>query len=239
MNENTFPTETIDLPSKGLIYPTNHILKTGIAEMKYMGSKEEDILSNKNFIEKGIALDKLLESMTMKKFNVKQIHPGDKNALYIAIHILGYGKNYSFKYKGEDYTIDLTTIKNKPFNSSILDSNGHGIYQLPNTDNKVTFKFLTDEELDAIDEELLGLKKLGIEETPISTKLKHTITSINGDYDKTNIKNFIDNHLLTPDSRALRKFIAENEPDVDLTFKTKSGEEVALPIGLAFFWPDI
>ncbi len=46
MNEFKFPTEVIDLPSKGLLYPKESPLSSGKLEMKYMTAKEEDILTN-------------------------------------------------------------------------------------------------------------------------------------------------------------------------------------------------
>ena len=41
--ETNFPTETIDLPSKGIPYPEDNPLSSGKIEMKYMTAKEEDI----------------------------------------------------------------------------------------------------------------------------------------------------------------------------------------------------
>ena len=35
-----------------------------------------------------------------------------------------------------------------------------------------------------------------------------------------------------------KKYIRTVQPDVDLTFTSNSGEEVAIPINLSFFWPD-
>jgi len=40
------PTESVDLPSKGKLYPSDHPLASGKVEMKYMTAKEEDILTN-------------------------------------------------------------------------------------------------------------------------------------------------------------------------------------------------
>ena len=71
-----------------------------------------------------------------------------------------------------------------------------------------------------------------------TTRLKHTIVAINGDRDTTIIREFVDNHLLARDSRLLREYIRQVQPDVDLTFTTTSGEEVAIPVNLSFFWPD-
>ena len=55
---NTFkiPTETVLLPSKGLLYPEDSPLSKGEIEMKYMTAKEEDILTNSNYIQSGIVI---------------------------------------------------------------------------------------------------------------------------------------------------------------------------------------
>ena len=67
MAEFKFPTEEVELPSKGLLYPEGHPLKSGKIEIKYMTAKEEDILSNQSYIQKGVVLDKLLESVIINK----------------------------------------------------------------------------------------------------------------------------------------------------------------------------
>ena len=41
----TFPTEVVELPSKGYFYPIDSPLSSGKVEMKYMTAKEEDILT--------------------------------------------------------------------------------------------------------------------------------------------------------------------------------------------------
>ena len=51
------PTETVDLPSKGLLYPKDSLLAKGVLEMKYMTAKEEDILTNQNYITKGTVIE--------------------------------------------------------------------------------------------------------------------------------------------------------------------------------------
>ena len=52
-----FPTEIVDLPSKGLLYSKDNPLSSGTIEMKYMGAKEEDILTNTNYT-KGVNTNK-------------------------------------------------------------------------------------------------------------------------------------------------------------------------------------
>ena len=53
MEEQQFPSELITLPSKGLLYAEDSPLKKGEVEMKYMTAREEDILTNVNFIKNG------------------------------------------------------------------------------------------------------------------------------------------------------------------------------------------
>jgi hypothetical protein len=242
MNEHNFPTEIVELPSKGLVYPPNHPLRSGKVEMKYMTAKEEDILSNQNYITKGIVLDKLLEALTLNAFDIKDIITGDKNAILVASRILGYGKDYSFTYDSKEYTIDLSKIENKNFDESLVLSNGTFNFILPNSGVSLEFKILTAKDEDLIQQEIEGLKKINKEiSSSITTRLKHQITSINGDTDKTSIKEFVESYLLASDSRALRSYIKNISPDVNLSQKININgieEDIDVPINLNFFWPD-
>ena len=235
-----FPTEEVDLPSQGKIYSKDHPLSSGKVEMKYMTAREEDILTNQNYIEKGIVLDKLLESLTMHKFNVKDVHTGDKNAIFIAARILGYGSEYKFTYLTKEYTIDLSKINNKPFDIESLSDKGYGTFKMPSNETIIEYKHLTEKDIEDITQEVLGISKLSKGAAPeITTKLKHQIMSINGDDDKNEIRNYVDNFLLARDSRALRNHVREIGPDVDLSYITDDGTEISIPITVNFFWPDL
>jgi hypothetical protein len=243
MEENKFnlPTETVELPSKGLLYPETSPLSSGKVEMKYMTAKEEDILTNQAYIQKGIVLDKLLESLIVTNgVEVKDLIVGDKNALFVAARVLGYGKDYSFMFDGRQTSVDLSTIENKPFDDSTVTKGINEFsFILPHSDIRLTYKLLTGHDEKNIEREIEGLKKINKESSSeLTTRLKYMITSVNGDRELKSIRQFVDNHLLARDSRALREFIKTTQPDVDLTFTTDSGEEVAIPIGLNFFWPD-
>jgi len=242
-----FPTETVDLPSKGLIYPKDSPLSSGKVEMKYMTAKEEDILTNQNYITKGIVLDKLIESLIVSKIDYKDIIVGDKNALLIASRVLGYGKDYEFKAINplnnqiENFTIDLTTLKDKNLNPKDLKEEGLNEFDftLPTSKNLITFKLLTHGDENSIDRELQGLKKLKKETLPeASTRLKYIITSVDGDREKKTIREFVDNYLLAKDARALREKVRQVSPDIDLKYVGDEGEEVSVPINANFFWPD-
>ena len=67
MAEVKFPTEVVDLPSKGLLYPKENPLSSGQIEVKYMTAKEEDILTSANLIKSGVVVEKLLESLIVDK----------------------------------------------------------------------------------------------------------------------------------------------------------------------------
>ena len=243
MSEFKFPTEVVELPSKGLVYPTDHILRSGKVEMKYMTAKEEDILSNQNLIKKGIVLDKLLESLTLSKFNIKDLVTGDKNAILVASRVLGYGKDYSFTYDGKEHTVDLSKIDNKPFNESLVSAKGTFKFILPNSGTAIEFKLLNDVDEEKIKQEIEGFKKLNKNSsTDITTRLKYQITSVDGNEDKTSIKEFVDQYLLASDSRALRSYIRLISPDVNLSTKVNIDgveEDIEVPITLNFFWPDL
>lgn len=235
------PTEIIELPSRGLLYPESNPLSSGKIEMRYMGSREEDILTNQSYIEQGVVIDKVLQALIVTKINYDDLIVGDKNAIMIAARILGYGKDYTFEYGGKSHTIDLTKIDNKPFNESLVTKYVNEFaYSLPSTGTKITYKILTHGDDKKIQAELDGFKKINKDNIPeLSTRLKFMITSVNGDREPKTIRDFVDNHLLARDSRELRKHIKETQPDVDLTFFPEgSSNRVDIPIGLRFFWPD-
>ena len=242
-NKFNFPAETVELPSKGLLYPSDHPLRSGKVEMKYMTAKEEDILTNRNYIEKGIVLDKLLEALTMNAFDIKDLIPGDKNAILIASRVLGYGKDYTFTYDGQTHTVDLSELNNKPFDTSSLTTRGTFKFTLPSSGNEVEFKILTDKDDEKINQEIEGLKKINKDISPeITTRLKHQIFAINGNTDKNTIREFVDFHLLASDSRALRKQIRDISPDINLTAEIDINgekESIDIPINLSFFWPEL
>ncbi len=241
MAEFEFPTEEIELPSKGLIYLKDNPLSSGKVEIKYMTAKEEDILSNQSFIEKGIVLEKLLKSVIIdKNINIDDLIVGDKNALLIATRILGYGSNYDISVKGQTYTLDMSTLENKEIKDSDYTAGKNEFsFTTPSTNTILTYQLATGKLEKQIEREIAGLKKLNKEgSADLTTRLKYLITSVNGSEEKKDIRDFVDNHFLARDSRAFREHISSTQPDVNLTYILDNGEEVVVPIGLNFFWPD-
>ena len=237
-----FPTEMVDLPSKGLLYPKDSPLAEGKIEMKYMTAKEEDILTNQNYIQNGTVVDKLLQSLIVTPINYGDLLVGDKNAILIASRILGYGKDYEFEYQGVKQVVDLSEVKHKQVDESLFKAGENKFsYKMPSTGTVITFKLLTHADELAIDQEVKGLKKLNKESSAeLSTRLKKLITSVEGDENPATIRNFVDNYLLARDSRAFREYIKSIQPDVDLKFYPENGPDggVDIPIGVTFLWPD-
>jgi len=241
--EQKFPTEVVELPSKGLLYAKESPLSSGTIEMKYMTAKEEDILTNQNFITNGTVIDKLLQALIVdKSINYSDLLVGDKNALLVAARILGYGADYEFDYQGEKVTVDLTQIKNKDLSDNLnTEGKNEFSYTTPSTETLLTFKLLTHGDENKIEREIKGLKKINKESSAeLSTRLKYIILSVNGSTEQQDIRSFVDNRFLARDSRAFRKHIADIMPDADIRFYPDGGSEegVQIPIGIGFFWPD-
>ena len=252
-----FPTEIVELPSKGLLYPAESSLSSGKLEMKYMTAKEEDILTTQSYIKQGVVLDKLFRSLIVgngegKPVNYNELLIGDKNAVMIAARVLGYGKDYTCKVTTpsgdqQDATIDLTSFDDKPLDESLYTKGINNFeFLLPASQRKVTFKILKHKDNAAVDLELKSVKKIkdGYGSKELTTRLIHAITSLDGDDDRGKIRSFVKNELLAIDSRALRDNMRKMGPDVDLTVEIidqETGEpfEITLPITANFFWPSV
>lgn len=245
-----FPAEYIDLPSEGYFYPTSSPLSSGRIQIKYMTAREEDILTNQNLIKKGVVLDELLRALIVTP-NVKldDILVGDKNAIFIAARRLAYGDEYPAKITcpkcGEENNIkiNLGDIKSKEFNFSGYTKGENAFsFNLPASKKNVVYKLLTHKDETDIDSELKGLAKLSKANAPeMTTRLKYSIISVDENTDRVVVKKFVDN-MLAKDSMALRKYIRENTPDLDMKFDFTCGacghsERMALPLGVDFFWP--
>tara|TARA_R110002012_G_scaffold97286_2_gene233878 strand:- start:34 stop:918 length:885 start_codon:yes stop_codon:yes gene_type:complete len=252
-----FPTEIVELPSKGLLYPEGSALSSGKVEMKYMTAKEEDILTTQSYIKQGVVLDKLFRSLIVgngegKAVNYSELLVGDKNAVMIAARVLGYGKDYSVKVttpsgEQQEETIDLTKFKDRELDASLYTKGINNFeFKLPASKRIVTFKIMTHKDSAGVDAELKAVKKIkdGYGSKELTTRLIHALTSIDGDEDRGKLRGFVKNELLAIDSRALREYMKSVSPDVNLNIEIidrETGEpfEITLPITTNFFWPSV
>ena len=245
--ERKFPTEIIDLPSGGKLYPEGHPCRDGKIEVKYMTAKEEDILTSQNLIKKGIVIDTLLTSLIATEgVDVNDLFLGDKNAIMIAVRILAYGPEYSVTLTKPDseerfeHTFDLSSIDYKLLPSDVEFKQNEFEFSLPASKDTVTFKLLTGRDEKKIDDELKSMQKLGVGTTrEITTRLKHLIVSVNGSTEPKIVYNYVQN-MLSRDSLALRQRVNDITPDIDLRQEVEiEGEAVTvdIPMTADFFWP--
>jgi hypothetical protein len=244
MAEFKIPTETVTLPSKGLLYSKESPLSSGQVEMCYMTAKHEDILTNRNYLNNGTWLDKLLKSLIVSPIDYNELLICDKDAILIAARTLGYGKDYTVLYNGKEQIIDLSKLEDKIFDISLFENGVNDFeFTLPKTNNTVTFKLLTHGDEQKIEQEIKGLQKINPEVSPsLTTRMKYMITSVNGNREVKSIREFVDNALLAPDARALRNYYNKMSPNIDLKFIPNDedyvGEGVGFEIGVDFFWPN-
>jgi hypothetical protein len=254
VKKSNFPTEVVPLPSRGLLYPEGHPLADGFIEMKYMTAKEEDILTSQNLIKQGVVLDKLFESLIVTPVNYGDIYSGDKNAIMVAARLLGYGNDYIVELDDpfspgtkQKVTIDLSQIEHKEVDYSLFENRKNEFdFQLPNSKRVVTFRLMTHYLEKEIQAELKAnnktIIKTGIDKE-LTTRLKHIIIGVDGETGRSAINNFVDNELFAVDSRALRTYMKEISPDLDMTFTfisdaTGEVKELDIPMDVSFFWPN-
>ena len=240
-----FPTEMVDLPSKGYFYPEGHPLSSGKVEIKYMTAKEEDILTSQNLIQQGTVIDKLLEALIVDtSIKIDDMLIGDKNATMVAARILGYGKNYEIQYDNIEHTIDLSVLESVKLDFSKLPKGENQfLFELPSSKRTITFKLLNSGDEKKISDEVMARKKISKDDSSeLTTRLKQMILTVDGKSEKSFINNFVDNEFLSLDSLAYRKYLATITPDVDMnvTVKDSTGKEqvITVPITVRFFWPD-
>jgi len=256
--ESKFPTEIIELPSKGKLYPEGSALSSGKVEMKYMTAKEEDILTSSNLIQKGVVIDMLLRALIVgngegQSINYNDLIVGDKNAIMVAARVLGYGADYPVEMTcpgcgvKQKQTIDLTALENKITEGDPADKDARFTFKLPVAKKTLTFKILThaDEKLVEAEAKRMKKKKIGGNGMTyeLTSRLKYMIVAIDGEEDKTNIRSFVDNEFLSRDSLAFRQHVETVSPNVDMTvyFECDScGHEdasIQMPMNVQFFWP--
>ena len=248
-----FPTEVLALPSKGLLYPKEHPLSSGQIDVKYMTAKEEDILTSSNLIEKGLVIDRLLESVIADpKIKLDDLLIGDKNALMVGTRVLGYGKDYVVTMEDPDtsleveHSFDLTKLNHSTIDYEKLKGGKNEFeYTTPKSNNKLKFKLLTHRDEKEIENELKAYKKLtnvtGIS-NELTTRLKKQIISVDGETDRQKVNEFVDNRFLALDTKEFRKYVVSIMPDINFEqeYESQIGElhTVTIPIGVRFFWPE-
>lgn len=255
------PTEFVDLPSKGLYYPEDHPLhNVESVEIKHMTAKEEDILASESLIRKGVAIDRMLQSLLIDdSLKVKDLLVGDKNALTVAARISGYGADYRTKVTcpacgtTQEFEFDLEEkaavgagFDREQLNENLegveITNNGTFLVDLPKSGQTVELKMLT-----GADEEKLEKFQKQKEKTSngLSSLLTDTMKSIViavGDVrERQQINTFVEN-MPALDSRYLRGIYQKLVPNIDMTQEFQCNncnhtQALEVPVTTDFFWP--
>ncbi len=247
------PTEIVDLPSEGKLYPKNSYLH-GIdnIEIKYMTAKEEDILTSKSLLKKGKAIDRFLRSVVINKnINIDDLLSGDRAALLVAARISGYGSEYTTNVvcpvcaERSEWSFDLNDAKViGPENihpDARLTETGTIIVHLPKLNVDVECRFLNGHDEKRIAKSTEMKKKNRLQETPLTDQLSAIVVSVNGQTDRALLQQLVHN-MPAADSRYLRSVYQESSPNVDLTQEfscVHCGSEgpLEVPFTTSFLWP--
>ncbi len=250
------PTELVDLPTGGRYYPEGHPLAgSDTIEIKQMTAKEEDMLTSRSLLKKGVALDRVLQSLVVDPaINTDTLFVGDRNALIIAARVSAYGTEYNTKVTcpacnaTQEYGFNLAQLEpytGEDIAAYVSTDHQNGVFStiLPKTNLEVTFKLLTgtDERrlLKGLEEDR---KNKNVHERGITRQLINMIVGVNGNTSAEAV-NYLVNNIPSIDARHLRSAYKAANPNIDLTQHFECNEcdyenDLEVPLSADFFWPN-
>ena len=249
------PTEFVELPSGGKFYPEGHPLcGQDSIEIKQMTAKEEDMLTSRTLLRKGIAIDRVLESLIVdKRVDPNSLLVGDRNALIVATRVSGYGSEYETKVTcpacgtTQEYSFDLqeaVIYRGEDLSTISATNNGDGTYEveLPRSKLVVTFKLLTGNDEKRLLNGIEHDRKRKVQERNVTRQITNIVVAVNGDSSADAI-NYLVANIPSMDSRHLRLAYRLATPNVDLTQAFECSEcqheqDMEVPLTADFFWPD-
>jgi transcription elongation factor Elf1 len=249
------PTEFVELPSEGKFYPPGHPAhQQSTIEIRYMTAKEEDILTSRSLLKKGVALDRMLQNILVNKaIDINSLLIGDKNALLVAARRTGYGPEYETVVtcpscgNTQEYSFD---ISDPPINNyqqevkeyqAVFTDEGNIQLLLPMTGVTLECRLLTGQDEVAIYKEAERKSKKKMESSVTTDAFRSYIVAVNGERDPFSIESFI-HAMPARDARHLRQMYSKVVPNIDLTqhFECSNCDhetDMEVPLGVDFFWP--
>ena len=248
------PTEVVDLPSKGQGYPEDHPLNgVDFVEIKFMTAKDEDTLSNQSLIRKGIALERVIQNIIVDdEIDPLSFLVCDRNAILIKARATAYGSNYDAMVNCPKcatqnmLTFDLMSPKIEggldEEGMSIVHYAGDGLYQttMPGTKFTVKFRLANGEDENRIME--MAIQGRTVEYGAV-LQYKKMIKSVEEFTEEEVIHSYVDN-MIVSDASHFKKCLKSCTTSVRITqtlvCKSCSHEqEVDVPFGTDFFWPNL
>ena len=245
------PTEFVELPSKGIGYPPGHPLRDKeTIEIRFMTAKDEDILTSRSLLKKGIALERLIDNLLVEKNVVaKEILVGDRNAIIIAARSSAYGHLYKTNVQcpscntTQKLTFDLSNPEIFEGDLEEYDitetENATYVVETPKSKIKVELKLMNGSDENKI---VKLMTKSAKEEEIVTSQMKLYIHSVNGHKGSDYVDYFVDN-VPAFEARWLRKCYEALAPNIKVVedFECNScgyEQEMEVPFNTDFFWPD-
>jgi hypothetical protein len=248
------PTDFVDLPSQGKFYPEGHPLHgQDSIEIRQMTAKEEDMLTSRTLLKKGVALDRVIASIIVdKRINPDSLLVGDRNAIIIATRVAGYGNVYETKTicpkcsTTQKYSFDLNEsniYSGEEAQDFGVQSNDDGTFnvRVPRTGVDVQFRLLNGRDEKTFLSSMQNERKAK-DEHNITRQLAAIVVSLNGDSSMQARQYFVEN-VPSIDSRHLRLAYRLAAPNIDLTQRFQCSEcsheqDMEVPLNADFFWSD-
>ena len=246
------PTDLVDLPSKGACYSQDHpLFNKDVIEIRFMTAKDEDILTSRTLLKKGVALDRLISNIIVdKKIEPSGLLIGDRNAIIINARASAYGHIYKTNVtcpncnNSQSHSFDLTTPSvyyGDDWEDYEIEKTDKGTYKvvLPYTKLVAELRLLRGSDETQIVKSLASGNKA---DSLITGQMRSFLVSVNGYEDRKTIDYIIQN-MMAQESRFLRNIMKAITPDLKISddFECAScshEQELEVPFGADFFWPD-
>jgi hypothetical protein len=244
------PTQFVQIPSKGR-YPEGHSLKgQDSIEIKYMTAKDEDVLTNRSLLKKGIAIDRLIQNLIKDpSINARSLYIGDRNAIIINARASAYGADYKTSVGcpacGETSKFKFDLADHEEYHGDeypdLVTDNEDGTFSITLPASSIVARIRPLTGQDEI-EMLSGGKAKDMTNDLITKQMKRFVVDFNGYDDKKTLNHVIDN-MTAADAKILRYSFRDISPDIKMeqTFACKNCEHeevMSVPFGTDFFWPD-
>ena len=249
------PTDIVDLPSRGECYPEGHPLHgKDTIEIRYMTAKDEDILTSRSLLKKGIALDRLISNLIVdKSINAKHLLVGDRNAIIISARASAYGHMYettvtcpncNASQKHSFNLLEPKVYNGEHWEDHDLQKTERGTFKitLPFSKIEVELRLLIGADETQILQSISSNAKGNKEDSLVTNQMRAFIVTVN-EYDDPKVINYFVANIIAQEARLLRNIMKAITPDLRIAddFECAScshEQELEVPFGADFFWPD-
>ena len=219
-----------------------------------MTAKEEDILTDRSLLKKGVAIDRALQNLIVdSRIKLNSLLMGDKNALVVAARVTGYGADYVTKVtcpnceNVDEHEFDLQDLKIVDIEAAMdehevqLTERHTFVLTLPVSKAQIECRMLTGEDEAAIAKLITRSSKANKGAGLLTTQLAKTIVAINGDPSPVQIA-LLATSMPAKDSRYVRKILGSVVPNVDMNQEFNCtncdySADMEVPLTADFFWP--